>query len=98
LFNSKAFTNDTRPTCSRKAQYERYFKEWGFRKKRTKDAYKVVRQKIESRKKRGRESDVYLDGELMPRKKLQKEISRQGYMTFAEEFNQAQGGYTPSWE
>jgi hypothetical protein len=90
------FSNDMRLSFSSKAQYEKYFKQWGFRKKRTKKDWEIMSQKLETRKRKGRESDVYLEGELMPMKKLQKEISRQGYMTFAEQFNQAQGAYTRS--
>jgi hypothetical protein len=78
-------------THFRKAQYERYFNEWGLSKKRKKDAYKVIGQKIKLRRTRGKDSDVYLDGELMPRKKIQKEISRQGYMTTSEQISQDHG-------
>jgi hypothetical protein len=74
-----------------KAQYEKQFKEWGFQKNRTKKDWKIVSQKIGLRKRAAKESDVYLDGQLVPTKKLRKEISRQGYMTFAEQFNQTQG-------
>jgi hypothetical protein len=48
-------------------------------------------QKIETRKRTAKESDVYLDGQLVPRKKLRKEISRQGYITLTEKLNQVQG-------
>jgi hypothetical protein len=75
----------------RKAQYEKQFKEWGFQKKKTKEDWKIMSQKIELRKRTAKESDIYLDGQLVPKKKLRKEISRQGYMTFAEQYKQAQG-------
>jgi hypothetical protein len=88
---TKPLFQDTRLKVSRKAQYEKKFKEWGFQKNRTKDDWKAVSQKVGLRKRTAKESNVYIDGELMPRKKLQKEISRQGFMTFAEQFNQAQG-------
>jgi hypothetical protein len=76
---------------SRKAQYEKKFKEWGFKKKRSKDDWKIVGQKIGKRKDMGKESNIYLDMELVPRKKVQKEVSRQGYMSFTEQYNQSQG-------
>jgi hypothetical protein len=75
----------------RKAQYEKKFREWGFKKNHTKDDWKIVGQKIGKRKRTGKESAVYLDSELMQRKKVQKEISRQGYMSFTEQYNQAYG-------
>lgn len=96
MSNLSASANNPNMTFARKAQYERYFREWDIRKNRAEDDYKVLGQKIEMRRKRGRESDVYRDGELMPRKRLQKEISRQGQMTFTEQFNHAQREYTPA--
>jgi hypothetical protein len=50
-------------------------------------------QKIGARKRMAKESNVYLDGQLVPRKKLRKEISRQAYMTVSEQIHQAQGEY-----
>jgi hypothetical protein len=76
---------------SRKAQYEKRFKEWGFKKNHTKEDWKIMGHKVGKRKRAAKESDVYIDGEMMPRKKLQKEISRQGYMSFTELLNQAHG-------
>jgi hypothetical protein len=78
-------------TNFRKAQYEKLFRDWNWVKNQTKEDYKVVGQKIEERRKRGRDTDVYLKGELVPKKKLKKEISRQGYMKIAEQINQAKG-------
>jgi hypothetical protein len=74
---------------SRKAQYEKKFREWGFKKNHTKEDWKIVGHKVGQRKRAAKESNIYLDRELMPRKKVQKEISRQGYMSFTEQFNQA---------
>lgn len=50
-------------------------------------------QKIRARKRMAKESNVYLNGQLVPRKKVRKEISRQAYTTVSEQFHQAQGGY-----
>ena len=78
---------------SRKQQYEKKFKEWGYKKNHTKEDWRIVGYKVGQRKRAAKESNVYLDQELMPRKKLQKEISRQGYMSFTEQFNQAHREY-----
>ncbi|KFY48610.1 hypothetical protein V495_01191 [Pseudogymnoascus sp. VKM F-4514 (FW-929)] len=69
-----------------KAQYEKQFKDWGFKKNRTKRDWEIMNRKIQHRKRIGKESDVYQDGRLMPAEKLQKETSRQGYMTTVEQF------------
>jgi hypothetical protein len=79
---------------SRKAQYEKKFKEWGFKKNHTKEDWRIVGNKVEQRKRAAKESNVYLDRELVPQKKLRKEISRQGYMSFTEQFNQAHREYS----
>ena len=78
---------------SRKAQYEKKFKEWGFGKNCTKDDWKIVGQKVGLRKRTAKESNVYHDGELMPRKRLQKEVSRQGFMTVTEQLSSTQGEF-----
>jgi len=78
---------------SRKAQYEKKFKEWRFKKNHTKEDWRIVGHKVEQRKRAAKESNVYLDQELMPQKKLRKEISRQGYMSCTERTNKAHGEY-----
>ncbi|KAH8782231.1 ankyrin repeat-containing domain protein [Hyaloscypha sp. PMI_1271] len=77
-----------------KAQYEKKFKEWGFQKNHTKDDWKIVGQKVGLRKRTAKESNVYLDGELMPRKRLQREISRH-FMSVTEQFKTTQALETP---
>ncbi|KAH8753943.1 ankyrin repeat-containing domain protein [Hyaloscypha finlandica] len=72
-----------------KAQYEKKFKEWRFKKNHTKEDWRIVGHKVEQRKRAAKESNVYLDQELMPQKKLRKEISRQGYMSCTERTNKA---------
>jgi hypothetical protein len=72
-------------TFDRKAQYEKQFKDWGFKKNRTKRDWEIMNRKVQHRKRTGKESDVYLDGKLMAADKLRKEISRQGYMTTLEQ-------------
>jgi hypothetical protein len=75
----------------RKTQYEKQFKDWGFQKNRTKQDWKDIGQKIGARKRMAKESNIYLDGQLVPTKKLRKEISRQAHMTVYEQFHQGQG-------
>ncbi|OBT56680.1 hypothetical protein VE04_03557 [Pseudogymnoascus sp. 24MN13] len=67
-----------------KAQYEKQLKDWGFKKNRTKRDWEIMGRKIQLRKRTGKESDVYLDGKLMPLEKLRKEIARQAYVTTVE--------------
>jgi hypothetical protein len=74
----------------RKAQYEKQFKDWGFQKNRINQDWKDIDQKIGARKRMAKESNIYLDGQLVPTKKLQKEISRQAYMPVYEQFHQGQ--------
>jgi hypothetical protein len=75
----------------RKTQYEKQFKGWGFQKNRTKQNWKDLGQNIGARKRMAKESNIYLDGKLVPAKKVRKEISRQAYMTIYEQFHQGQG-------
>ncbi|KAF2145338.1 uncharacterized protein K452DRAFT_294994 [Aplosporella prunicola CBS 121167] len=57
-------------------QYERQFKRWGFRKNLKAEEWKFVSRRLEKRKREGKETDLKIDGILVPRKKLQKEIDR----------------------
>ncbi|KAH8753211.1 hypothetical protein BGZ57DRAFT_965322 [Hyaloscypha finlandica] len=84
-----------------KTQYEKQFKDWGFQKNRTKQDWKDIGQKIWARKRMAKESNIYLDGKLVPAKKVRKEISRQAYMTIYEQFHQGQEsppGMPPGFE
>jgi Clr5 domain len=62
----------------RKSQYERHFKEWRFRKHLKKEEWAAVEHRLLKRKRARKESVVYVDGILLPPKKLRKEISRNG--------------------
>jgi hypothetical protein len=64
---------------SRKAQYERRFKAWGFQKNKKKDDWELVAFKVKKRKKEGKLSEVTMDGKPVPAKRLRKELSRYGY-------------------
>ncbi|KFY83528.1 hypothetical protein V498_08005, partial [Pseudogymnoascus sp. VKM F-4517 (FW-2822)] len=70
---------------SLKAQYEKQLKIWGFTKYRSKRDWEIMNRKIQLRKRTGKDSDVYMNGQLMPAGKLQKKTSRQGYMTTVEQ-------------
>ncbi|KAF4628877.1 hypothetical protein G7Y89_g9276 [Cudoniella acicularis] len=61
---------------AKKAQYTRKFKQWNFSKNSTSDKWKFVARKLEKRKHEGKESETYINGKLIPNKKIQKEISR----------------------
>lgn len=62
--------------CTSKSQYVKYFKRWKFRKSLTKEEWTPVRHKVLARKREGKESDVYLEGVLMPAKKVKRGIGR----------------------
>jgi hypothetical protein len=62
--------------CTSKSQYEKYFKRWKFRKSLTKEEWTPIRHKVLARKREGKESDVYLEGVLMPAKKVKRGIGR----------------------
>lgn len=62
--------------CTSKSQYGKYFKRWNFRKSLSKEEWKPVRHKVLARKREGKESDVYLEGVLMPAKKVKRGIGR----------------------
>lgn len=76
---------------SRKGQYENRFKAWGFRKNRKRADYQIISQKIDKRKRAGKESNIYKDEQLMDVKRLRKEISRQGHMSYMELLDSAKG-------
>ncbi|KAF8857119.1 hypothetical protein BDZ45DRAFT_674929, partial [Acephala macrosclerotiorum] len=72
-----------------KSQWEKLLKECGIHKNKTAKDWQIVNRKIESRKRKGKDSNVYQDGQLMLQKKLRKELSRHGHMTIDEKIRQA---------
>ncbi|KAF2726864.1 hypothetical protein EJ04DRAFT_570892 [Polyplosphaeria fusca] len=62
-----------------KAQYEKHFKKWGFRKNKRRDDWEATAAKVAKRKRDGKESELWIGDERVPVKKLRKEISRYGY-------------------
>lgn len=63
-----------------KAQYERAFKKWGWKKYKKKDDWHFIAARIKSREKRGRRSEVTIQGDVIPDCKVKKEVSRYAYL------------------
>ncbi|KAH8821774.1 hypothetical protein F5884DRAFT_102070 [Xylogone sp. PMI_703] len=73
-----------------KAQYEKKFNEWGWKKYRKREDWEILARKM--RKRNGKKTAIYIDGKETSMEKVQKEISRQGYTSFIKQFNQDQAG------
>lgn len=71
-----------------KAQYERQFNKWKFRKNRKHPEWKFVHHRIAKRKRNGKESNLYIGGVLIPTKKIHKETSRHNFPTIHERYGQ----------
>ena len=76
-----------------KAQYERRFRKWGFRKNLKRNEWQLIGTKIERRKQAGLESQVYVFGEALSDDKVQKEISR--YKVASKEKRSCSNGPLP---
>jgi hypothetical protein len=61
--------------CSN-AQYIRKLKECGIEKNSTNDKWKYIARQLEKRALEGKESEIYINGRLIPKKKVKKEVSR----------------------
>lgn len=59
-----------------KSQYIRRFEQWGFKKNFTDEEWKFIARQSQKRTLEGKDSDVYRDNRLVPRKKVKKEILR----------------------
>ena len=71
--------------CFRKAQYERNFNKWGWRRKLKAEEWKTIERQIEKRKADGKaESDFQVQGVYMPREKIQRGIARHRFQTTLE--------------
>ena len=51
---------------------------WGFRKYKSKADWMVIASKVQERKSIGKESVVVIDGQVIPGKKLKREVQRYG--------------------
>ena len=60
----------------RKAQYERQLAMWKFRKNLTGDEWGFAIDRMEKRKRDGKETELFVDGFRVPVKRIKKEISR----------------------
>lgn len=65
-----------------KAQYIRKFDQWGFKKNSTDGNWKYIAHKLQKKDLEGKESDTYVNGKLMPRKKVKKEVSRHSLLSW----------------
>jgi len=65
-----------------KAQYIRKFDQWGFKKNSTDGNWKYIAHKLQKRNLEGKESDTYVNGKLVPRKKVKKEVSRHSLLSW----------------
>jgi hypothetical protein len=73
-WNSANYTNS-------KAQYERQFKKWNFRKNLKQDEWKFIARKVAKRRLDAKETDLYINGVLIPQRKVEKEILRLNFST-----------------
>ncbi|RMJ25732.1 ankyrin repeat-containing protein [Aspergillus sp. HF37] len=58
------------------SQYTRQFRKWGFSKNWKQHQYEFTAHRLKKRKQEGKNSDVYMNGDLVNNKKLKKELSR----------------------
>ena len=65
-----------------KAQYIRKFDQWGFKKNSTDGNWKYIAHKLQKKDLEGKESDTYVNGKLVPRKKVKKEVSRHSLLSW----------------
>jgi hypothetical protein len=63
----------------RKAQFERHFKQWGFKKYKKKEIWEATARHMNKRKRDEKETEVWIGCERIPAKKLKKELARHGY-------------------
>lgn len=59
-----------------KTLYQRLFKELGIRKNKGGSSWNWVDHRITKRKEQNRKSALYIDGKLVPDKKVKKEVAR----------------------
>lgn len=78
-----------------KAQYERQFKIWKFRKNLKSHEWIFVHYRFNKRERNGKESELYVDGVLVPKKKIKKETARHKFPTITERYASVPSPKTP---
>ncbi|KAF2502823.1 ankyrin [Lophium mytilinum] len=79
-----------------KSQYESQFKLWQLKKYKKSDQWKAIGHKLRKRKREGKESEVYMDGELVSPQKVKKAITRPcAYVSATDLFISAPSPKTP---
>ncbi|KAL2797432.1 hypothetical protein BJX66DRAFT_92549 [Aspergillus keveii] len=71
-------------------QYDRKFKEWGFRKNLKSKEWRIVKSRVEKSKRAGKQCDIFVGGMLVPKDKLEKEIRRNDFPSIQERFGQGE--------
>ncbi|KAH6973072.1 ankyrin repeat-containing domain protein [Ilyonectria sp. MPI-CAGE-AT-0026] len=61
-----------------KAQFVRKLEVWGIKKNHTKEAWIYAEAMHQKRKREGKDSEVLIDGKLVPQKRMKKELGRYG--------------------
>ncbi|KAK8228313.1 Clr5 domain-containing protein [Phyllosticta capitalensis] len=84
---------ETHDFSATQAQYELQLKKWGFRKNLTAKEWATVSRKIDKRKLEGRDSEVIMDGQLVPKEKVRKKTSTYGYQTTLEKLEETFRGH-----
>lgn len=70
---------------SSKAQYEGKFSNWGWRRKLKAEEWRTIERELEKRKADGApETDLQIQGLYMPKKKIQRGITRHRFQTTLE--------------
>lgn len=74
-----------------KSQYEDRFRKWGFRKNLKGAEWGVIRHHVSKRKREGKDSNLYVDGILVPAKKVRKETSRNTFVSLRDPVARGKG-------
>ena len=70
------FTHQTLLTAGSKSEYERQLKAWRCRKNATQDIWKFISQKLKEREAQGKQSDVYVYGNMVDRAVVRRHTDR----------------------
>lgn len=70
-----------------KAQYVRQLSKWQVKKNSKGEEWKFIAHRLRKRDREGKDSETYINGELVPRKKIKKEISRHVLPRFERDYN-----------